>query len=209
LIACFLADTAEAMAAYARILPVDVPRIALVDFNNDTLGASLAVLDTYWPQYRAAIEAGDDEARQRWTLHGVRVDTSGNLRDVSLEPDGPYGINPSLIRLLRQALDSAWERWDLPAALLDEAKQYCRQVQIVASGGFNRERIEAYEREAVPVDIYGVGSTFLSNDKTTNNDYSMDIVRVRIDGQWRDMAKVGRQPCDNPDLKAVDLSEVE
>src|SRR5690606_534628 len=36
LIACFMGDTAEAMVAYARHLPPDMPRIALVDFNNDS-----------------------------------------------------------------------------------------------------------------------------------------------------------------------------
>jgi hypothetical protein len=34
----------------------------------------------------------------------------------------------------------------------------------------------------------------------------MDVVRVQIDGQWQDVAKVGREPNDNHDLKPVDLS---
>ncbi len=209
LIACFLSDTAEAMVAYARHLPVETPRIALVDFNNDTVGASLAILDAFWPHYRAALESDDPEGRHRWTLHGVRIDTSRNVRDVSLEPDGPYGINPQLIRLVRAALDAAWERWHLPAALVDDAKTFCRSVQIVASGGFDRKRIEAYEKEGVPVDMYGVGSGFLQNDSETNTDYSMDLVRVKLHNQWIPMAKVGRQPCDNPDLRPVDMKKLE
>ena len=34
-IACFLGDTAEAMLAFAQVVPENIPRIALVDFNND------------------------------------------------------------------------------------------------------------------------------------------------------------------------------
>ncbi len=57
LIASFLGDTAEAMVAFARYLPVSVPRIALVDFNNDTVGDSLATAAAFWTHYRAALEA--------------------------------------------------------------------------------------------------------------------------------------------------------
>jgi nicotinate phosphoribosyltransferase len=209
LISCFLGDTAEAMVAYARHVPVENPRIALVDFNNDTVGASLATMNAFWPHYRAALEAGDAEAKQRWTLHGVRIDTSSNVRDVSLEPDGLYGINPQLIHTVRAALDHAWEGWDVPEALADDAKNFCGQVQIIASGGFDRARIESYEAQQVPVDIYGVGSRFFQNDSDTNSDYSMDLVRVKLDGHWVKMAKVGRQPCENADLEPVNLEEVE
>jgi nicotinate phosphoribosyltransferase len=209
LIACFMGDTAEAMVAYARHLPPDMPRIALVDFNNDSAGASVATLSAFWPYYRAALEAGDAEAQRRWTLDGVRIDTSGNLRDVSLEPDGLYGINPQLVRIVRAAMDSAWEGWHVPPALEDAAKQFCRNVKIVASGGFDRARIEAFEKDNVPVDIYGVGSRFFQNDSSTGTDYTMDIVRVKPGDEWIDMAKVGRQACDNPDLRPVDMSTVE
>ena len=36
-IASFLGDTAEAMMEFSRILPARIPRIALVDFNNDSV----------------------------------------------------------------------------------------------------------------------------------------------------------------------------
>ena len=36
-IASFLGDTAEAMMQFSRILPANIPRIALVDFNNDSV----------------------------------------------------------------------------------------------------------------------------------------------------------------------------
>lgn len=206
LIACFLADTAEAMAAFARHIPVEVPRIVLVDFNNDSVRDSLLTLDVFWQQYRQALEAGDSEAQRRWTLNGVRLDTSGTMRDFSLKPEDPTGVNPVLVRTVREALNTAWQRWDLPEKWVETAKAYCRAVRIVVSGGFNREKIALFEREGVPVDVYGVGSTFLQNDKTTNTDFTMDVVRVMIDQQWVDMAKVGRRPCDNSDLRPVDLS---
>jgi nicotinate phosphoribosyltransferase len=28
-------------------------------------------------------------------------------------------------------------------------------------------------------------------------------VRVKVGGAWRDMAKIGRRPCENPDLVRV------
>jgi nicotinate phosphoribosyltransferase len=205
LIACFLADTAEAMEAYARYVPPHVPRIALVDFNNNTVRDSLATINTFWPHYRAALETGDAEAQKRWALNGVRLDTSKNTRDESLGPDDPYGVNPKLVRVVREALNNAWQNWDVPLYLMDEAQNYCQNVQIVVSGGFDRARIQEYEQAGVPVDAYGVGSRFFQNDSDTNTDYTMDIVRLQLGGQWVDMAKVGRQPCDNPNLQPVDL----
>ena len=86
------------------------------------------------------------------------------------------------------------------------AKDYCRQVQIVVTGGFNPEKIGRFEKLGVPVDIYGVGSSLLTNDKTTNNDFTADVVRVKVNGNWHDMAKVGRGPAPNPELQLVDLA---
>lgn len=209
LIACFAGDTAEAMVAYARYLPVTIPRIALVDFNNDTLGASLATAEAFWPHYREAVEANDEQGQRRWTLDGVRLDTGKNVRDVSMEPDGPYGISPELVWTVRAALDRAWESWDVPESLIETAQEFCRKIKIVVSGGFNREKIEAYERDGVPVDIYGVGSSLFQNDSQTNTDYSMDIVRIKVGDEWIDMAKIGRQPAPNSQLVPVDLSMLE
>jgi nicotinate phosphoribosyltransferase len=107
---------------------------------------------------------------------------------------------------VRRALDNAWTAWDLPPSLEDVAQTYCKNVQIVVSGGFSRERIERFEREGAPVDAYGVGSTLLSNDKDTNTDFTMDVVRLKIAGQWVDMCKAGRYPCNNNDLRPIDLS---
>ncbi|MCZ2096412.1 MAG: nicotinate phosphoribosyltransferase [Anaerolineae bacterium] len=151
LIAAFLGDTAESMVAFARYLPVGVPRIALVDFNNDTVGDSLATAAAFWQHYRAALEAGDEDAQRRWTLNGVRLDTSGSVRDVSLGADDPLGVNPKLVRLVRAALDDAWLSWHVPEPMTDAARAFCRNIKIVVTGGFNAERIAQYEREGVPV----------------------------------------------------------
>ena len=206
LIASFMGDTAAAMVAFARYLPVSVPRIALVDFNNDTVGNSLATAAALWQHYRAALEAGDAEGQRRWTLNGVRLDTSASVRDVSLSVDDPFGVNPKLVRLVRAALDEAWRAWDVPDQLVEAAQAYCKAIKIVVTGGFNATRIAEYEREHVPVDVYGVGSSLLRNDRDSNTDFTMDVVRVQIDGAWHDVAKVGRQPNDNADLQPVDLS---
>ena len=206
LIASFLGDTAESMVAFARYLPVSVPRIALVDFNDDCVGDSVATATAFWPHYRVALEANDAEGQKRWTLNGVRLDTSPSVRDVSLSPDDPFGVNPKLVRLVRQGLDNAWQSWNVPESLIDAAKAFCQNVKIVVTGGFNVERIAQYEREHIPVDTYGVGSSLLRNDYATNTDFTMDVVRVRIHDHWYDLAKVGRAPNDNADLKPVDLS---
>lgn len=209
LIASFLGDTAEAMVNYARFLPVEIPRIALADFNNDIVRSSLVTAAVFWPHYVAAYQAGDEEGQKRWRLDGVRLDTSSNVRDRSLEPDGPKGVNPQLVYLTREALNRAWESWDVPLGLTDVAQAFCHNIKLVVSGGFDRERIQQYEAARVPVDSYGVGSSLLRNDRATNTDYSMDIVRVQLNGDWVQMAKVGRQPCDNLNLQPVDLREVE
>lgn len=210
-IACFLGDTAEVMLAFAAVRPPDMPRIALVDFNNDSVGTSLAVLKAMFERYQAAIEAGQAEMAQKYKLYGVRLDTSGNMRDVSIPPLGDKkldnGVNPRLCWTVRQALDNAWTSWDLPPAWQERAKTYCRQVQIVVSGGFNPIKIKWFEDLGVPVDIYAVGSSLMSNDDAmgTNTDFTADVVRVKINGEWVDMAKIGRGAAHNPDLERVDL----
>jgi nicotinate phosphoribosyltransferase len=57
-------------------------------------------------------------------------------------------------------------------------------VRIVVSGGFNAERIAEFERQRVPVDVYGVGSSLIRGE----NDFTADVVTV----EGRPCAKVGR-----------------
>jgi nicotinate phosphoribosyltransferase len=209
LIAAFMGDTAEAMRQFALFAPLTTPRIVLADFNNDVVTDSLRTLDVFWAEYRAARLRDDRDAMLRWTLHGVRLDTGATMRDRAMEPDGPLGVNPVLVRHLRAVLDAAWERW----SFADEAEReaaiaYCKAVRIAVTGGFNRDRIAQFEAEAVPVDIYGVGSSLLRNDPAANTDFTMDVVRVRVNGAWHEVAKVGRRANDNPDLVPVDLGRL-
>ncbi len=209
-IACFLGDTAETMLAFASVLPPTIPRIALVDFDNDCVNTSLKVMTAMFGKYRALIEAGRDDEARKFVLFGVRPDTGGTMRDVSVPPLGDRkldnGVNPRLCFLMRAAIDRAHEDWNLPLEWRERARQWCRNVKITVTGGFNPERIRAFEAMGVPADVYGVGSSLLSNcsETGTNNDFTADIVRVKIDGHWVPMAKIGRQACDNPELQPVE-----
>lgn len=206
-IASFLGDTAEAMLQFSRVLPSEISRIALVDFTNDCIGTSLAVCRRMFDRYMALLEAGQPEEARRYILYGVRLDTSSALRDASVAPLGlpelDLGVNPRLVFLLRQALDSAAESWDLPATQRLAAREYCRAVKIVVSGGFNVDKISRFEKLQVPVDIYAVGSALFDNHDQTNTDFTADVVRIRVHDAWVDMAKVGRRAVDNPDLERV------
>ena len=206
-IASFLGDTAEVMLQFARVLPAQVPRIALVDFNNDSVRDSLRTMETLFMKYQELNDLGDTAEAAKYILYGVRLDTSGSLRDVSVEPLGDpvldLGVNPRLVFNVRQALDSAWESWIMPAGWKDAAREYCRAVKIVVSGGFNPEKIRKFEKLDVPVDIYAVGSSLFNNNGTTVTDFTADVVRVKVHGEWIDMAKVGRRPLTNPNLERV------
>src|SRR5439155_6545983 len=94
-------------------------------------------------------------------------------------PDAPHGVDAELVRLVRHELD----------------EHGFRDVSIVASGGFNAERIRAFEAAQVPVDAYGVGSALIRG----SNDFTSDVVLV--DG--RPCAKVGREYKPNARLGRV------
>ena len=217
-IACFLGDTAAAMVAFASTLPVEVSRIALVDFNNDNVTDSLRTLKAMFGRYRELVDAGSEEEARKYVLHGVRLDTSRSVRDVAVPPLGDQeldmGVNPRLVFIVREALNRAWESWHLPPEWEERAKEYCRNVNIVVSGGFGPERTRRFERLGVPTDSYGVGSSLMSNDAIvgTNTDFTADVVRIQVQppsrfggagGGWVDMAKVGRAPCDNAEMERM------
>jgi nicotinate phosphoribosyltransferase len=117
-------------------------------------------------------------------LYGVRLDTSEMLVDRSLWNQmgtfKPTGVNPQLVWNVRRALDQA----GFPA------------VKIVVSGGFTVDKIRDFEREGVPVDGYGVGSSLFQG----RFDFTADAVLV--DG--KPCAKVGREYRPNPRLERVD-----
>src|SRR5512143_3821662 len=157
-IASFLGDTAEAMLQFARVLPAAIPRIALVDFNNDSVRDSLLVLATMFKKYHELCDEGNTTEAAKYILYGVRLDTSGSVRDVSVAPLGDValdlGVNPRLVFHVRRALDAAADSWDLPSSWREPAREYCRGVKIVVSGGFNPDRIARFEHLRVPADIY-------------------------------------------------------
>lgn len=214
-IACFLGDAATATLEFSRILPVSVPRIALVDFHNDCVGDTLRVMERMFERYWHYYATGDYDEAQKYKLAAVRLDTSSNMRDVSVAPLGKReldcGVNPRLVWLVRRAIDQAYTSWSLPAEAEAVAADWCREVKIVATGGFDAKRIREFEELAVPVDTYGVGSSLLENSRAngTNNDFTADIVRVNIGGTWYPLAKAGREANDNPHLEKVDLTKLQ
>ena len=167
LIAAYGGDTVLAARKFADRYHPHINVTVLVDWDNDSVATALEVADAL----------GD-------RLWGVRLDTSEQLVDRSLweEMGGfdPTGVNPRLVEKVRGALDAAGHE----------------RVRIVASGGFNAERIRRFEAAGVPVDAYGVGSSLIRG----SNDFTADIVRV--DG--RPCAKFGRREAPNPRLQRVE-----
>lgn len=157
LIAIHHGSTIDAASAFAKQYPT-VPLITLVDFDNDCIKTSLEVATALKDK-----------------LYGIRIDTSEKLIDKSLQERADKGeqnlngVNPQLIKNVRQALDN----------------KGFNNVKIIVSGGFTAEKIETFEKESTPVDMYGVGSALLKG----NNDYTADIVKVGD----KEIAKVGRQ----------------
>jgi nicotinate phosphoribosyltransferase len=168
LIATFGGDTVAAVAAFARQFP-GVPLIALVDFHNDSVATSLACARAFGER-----------------LWGVRLDTSGTMVDRTLWLEmgdfAPTGVNQRLVEKVRQALDA----------------EGFTHVRVIVSGGFNADRIAAFEATGVPVDSYAVGSSLLKGSA----DYTADV--VLREGQ--PCAKVGRVHRHSDRLDPVDLT---
>jgi nicotinate phosphoribosyltransferase len=166
LIAAYGGNTVLAATKFAEWAPEEMNIVVLVDFENDSVRTSLEVA-------RAL----------RGRLWGVRLDTSRQLVDRSLWDEmgdfDPRGVNERLVRKVRDALDA----------------DGFEHVKIVVSGGFDAERIAAFEAGGVPVDAYGVGSTLIQGE----NDFTADVVMV--DG--RAAAKVGRRYRPNERLELV------
>ena len=200
------------MLAFAEYVPAEVSRIVLVDFNNDSIADAVRTMRAMFERYSALMLAGNEAEAQKYILFGVRLDTSGSLRDVNVPPLGDpsldLGVTPRLVFNVRQALDVAWQQWNLSPVEEEMARTYCQNVRIVVTGGFNPAKIARFEKLQVPADIYGVGSSLLLNDKETNTDFTADVVRVCVDDMWHDMAKVGRAATGNPELVPVDLANL-
>jgi nicotinate phosphoribosyltransferase len=167
LIAAYDGDTVAAARAFAARFGDEMNVTVLVDFENDSVRTALQVAEALGPN-----------------LWGVRLDTSDKLVDRALLDEmgefDPTGVVPQLVEKVRKALDDAGYK----------------DVKIVASGGFNAERIRAFEKHGVPVDAYGVGSSLIRGE----NDFTADVVCV----EGRPAAKVGRRYKPNPRLERVD-----
>jgi nicotinate phosphoribosyltransferase len=141
LIAAFHGDTVAAAKAFCHRYAHEMNVTVLVDFENDSVGTSLAVADAL----------GDN-------LWGVRLDTSERLVDraIAEDPSVPDegGVTIELTRKVRAALDAAGHEG----------------VRIVVSGGFDSDKITTFEAAGAPVDAYGVGSSLLrgGNDFTAD-----------------------------------------
>jgi nicotinate phosphoribosyltransferase len=167
LIASYGGNTVLAATKFTEWAPPEMNVVVLVDFENDSVRTSLEVARALGPR-----------------LWGVRLDTSGQLVDRALWEEmgdfDPRGVNERLVEKVRDALDrDGFER-----------------VRIVASGGFDVEKIRAFEERGVPVDSYGVGSSLIRG----SNDFTADIVMT--DG--RETAKVGRWYRPNARLELVE-----
>lgn len=213
-IACFLGNTSEAMLQFSRIMPIETPRIALVDFHNNCVLESQKVIRAMWNQFWVHYKADEKELANQFKLYGVRPDTSGNMVDesINLEPGvTAHGVTPQLVRNIRIGIDKFWTI--LLEELPDEEKtmaqpilkQYCEDVKIIVTGGFNADKIKSFEAASVPVDIYGVGSSLLENSSSngTNNDFTADIVKVKVENQYWKLSKIGRGPSDFIELEVV------
>jgi len=206
-IACFFGDTREAMLQFCRTMPPEIPRIALIDFHNDCVAEAKKVMKAMFAKYWEYCSRGEVANAQRYRLFGVRPDTAGNMRDVSVPPLGDReldcGVNPRLVHNIRLGMDNAYLEWELTPEVEAAAAKYCQDVKIVVTGGFDIARITSFEALGVPVDIYGVGSSLLENAKGSTTDFTGDIVRVKIAGCWEHLAKLGRGPNHNSDLCRV------
>ncbi|MBN1485893.1 MAG: quinolinate phosphoribosyl transferase [Chloroflexia bacterium] len=161
LIACYGGDTVRAALQFEAHLEPEVDLIVSVDFDNDCVGAALAVA-----------------RRMERRLWGVRLGTDETMVDRSLlEQMGqfkPTGVNPQLVRNVRQALDEAGFAF----------------IRIVVAGDFSPKRIRAFEQAGVPVDAYAVGRSLLRGRLA----YYADIVEV--DGAPCARAGVHYEPND-------------
>ena len=166
LIASYGGNTVRAATKFAEWAPEDLNVTVLVDFENNSVETALEVARALGSR-----------------LWGVRLDTSETLVDRSLWDElgdfRPTGVNERLVWKVRDSLDEAgFER-----------------VKIVASGGFDAEKIRSFEERGVPVDSYGVGSALIRGE----NDFTADIVLT--DGL--PSAKVGRRYKPNERLELV------
>lgn len=192
LISCYKGDTSAAALAFDRHMLPSVNRLVLVDWDNDCLGTTIKVVGDFYENFvgKEFIPGETDPApvvgSGKGKIWGVRFDTSGNMRDVSVTPrdKNSFGVCPELVWNARRYFD----------------EMGLKDLKIMVSGGFDAQRIELFEKLGVPVDLYGVGSTLLRSKVSI----TADVVEVA----GLPYAKVGRKKGDYSRLALVSLNGI-
>ncbi|RXY97142.1 nicotinate phosphoribosyltransferase [Malacoplasma penetrans] len=150
-------DLSQTLKSFTQVYP-NSPVIGLIDFHNDCLGE---------------IEKLKENNIEK--LDYVRIDTSKKLIDKSLQhifhlskDESLYGVNKYLIQKVRDKLDQLGYT----------------QTKIIISSSINLDMIRNYEFEKSPIDLYGVGKSFIN----INVNYTGDL--VKLNGQY--FSKEGR-----------------
>ena len=160
-------DVVEAAKIYHKTFPNEKVT-ALIDYHNNVVRDSLIL----------ARSLGHD-------LNGVRIDTSKSLIDHYFDDKDtsgfdPHGVCKELVFALREALD----------------KEGFNYVKIIVSSSFTKEKIAEWKKLGVPVDMYGVGTSFVNN---MTSGFTGDL--VMLDG--KPQAKEGRANYPSDRLKKV------
>lgn len=189
LIAAYNGDTAIAALKFDEYMSEDINRVVLVDFENDCIKTSLAVINafcerhqyTMHTKYTKCYDYAQSIGSGKRKIWGVRFDTSNLLRDKSVTPisDESLGVCAELCWKARQEFD----------------KIGMKNLKIVVSGGFNEEKIKKFIKLDVPVDVFAVGSSLFEG----NFDFTADIVK----NNDVDCAKIGRKYNKNERLEIV------
>lgn len=187
LIAAYNGSTSLATIKFDQHIDPKVNRIILVDWENDVIGTTKRMIKDFYEyvtgeKYRKGVRLNEVIGSGAKKIWGVRFDTSGSLRDVSVTPIGEssLGVCPELVWRARKEFDTMG----------------LNNLKIIVSGGFNAEKISLFEKLNVPVDSYGVGSSLLKEKV----DITADIVEVN----GEPCAKVGRAKKDFSKLEKVE-----
>ncbi|UKS53930.1 nicotinate phosphoribosyltransferase [Mycoplasma feriruminatoris] len=173
-----------------------MPHALIQSFNGDTLKAAQAFHQTFPNNNLVVLIDYDNDCVNMATkigshfkdkLYAVRLDTSENLTDKFFINNKDYvgqtnlnGVSEALVREVRKALDNVG----------------CNHTKIIVSSGFSANKIKEFEKNNVPVDIYGVGSALAK----INIHFTGDAVLLNNQKQ----AKFGRENIENLRLKKVE-----
>jgi len=190
--AAYGGDVVLSSLKFAEYLDPAIKRIVLVDFHNDSVRTTLEVADAFLERYLP-------DRNPAYELFAVRLDTSETMVDKSIydrmELYRPTGVNPRLVLNVHEALQERAASY--PEGSVE--REFYERIGIVCSGGFTPDKIAEFERLQLPVFAYGVGSSMFSGQY----DFTADVVSLKENGEWRDVAKVGRRYRPNERLERV------